>query len=586
MVQGIVSAIRDVDKREMIQVAMPIEFGNSGGPLVDLQGNVHGIINMKSAIEDRVGFAIPIERLRELRAAPNPVAIERWTRLGRINPDHWTPLANSDWQQQSGRIQAKGGGDGFGGRSLCLSLADVPKRPFEVAVDVRLNDPTGAAGLIFHSDGKDRHYGFYPSNGKLRLSCFLGPSVFSWQVLQEIDSPFYLPGQWNRLRVLVTEETIECFVNGERVMESKDRQLSDGKVGLAAFRGTEAEFRRFRVGEPSADEQLSDSARSLISEMLADPQRMHTISVEELRTLAGSSQASVQEMTRRAIELQRRADQLKNLAEDVRRVPVLTQLRALLDEQDDDDLFRGALLIAALDNPDLDVDAYQERVDQMAREIRKELDGEASEASRLSQLDAYLFQQNGFHGGRDEYYHPANSHLNRVIDDREGLPITMSILYMELGRRLGLNIEGVGLPGHFVVRYINEEGDQQLIDVFDRARRMSKADAMATVLQYAQRLIEDNDLRPQSTEEILVRVLRNLIGSATRQRDPEAILRYVEALVAIVPEEGEYRMMRAAARHQTNRDHAALEDLDWLIEHRPPGININEVRQMRDFLKP
>ncbi|MEZ6090943.1 MAG: transglutaminase-like domain-containing protein [Pirellulaceae bacterium] len=201
----------------------------------------------------------------------------------------------------------------------------------------------------------------------------------------------------------------------------------------------------------------------------------------------------------------------------------------------------------------------------------------------IESIDAYLFQQNGFHGGRDEYYHPANSHLNRVIDDREGLPITMSILYMELGRRLGLNIEGVGLPGHFVVRYINEAGDQQLIDVFDRARRMSKADAMATVLQYAQRLIEDNDLRPQSTEEILVRVLRNLIGSATRQRDPEAILRYVEALVAIVPEEGEYRMMRAAARHQTNRDHAALEDLDWLIEHRPPGININEVRQMRDF---
>ena len=97
-------------------------------------------------------------------------------------------------------------------------------------------------------------------------------------------------------------------------------------------------------------------------------------------------------------------------------------------------------------------------------------------------------------------------------------------------------------------------------------------------------MIDENDLRPQSTEEILVRVLRNLIGSASRQADLEAMLRYVEALVALVPDDGEYRMMRAIARHETDRDHGAIEDLDWLIDRRPPGININEVQQMRDFL--
>ena len=63
---------------------------------------------------------------------------------------------------------------------------------------------------------------------------------------------------------------------------------------------------------------------------------------------------------------------------------------------------------------------------------------------------------------------PANSYLNRVIDDREGIPVTLSVLYMELGGRLGLDIRGVGLPGHFVVKHVPGEGDEQLIDVFER----------------------------------------------------------------------------------------------------------------------
>ena len=86
-----------------------------------------------------------------------------------------------------------------------------------------------------------------------------------------------------------------------------------------------------------------------------------------------------------------------------------------------------------------------------------------------------MFKQNGFHAGRSEYYHVANSHLDRVIDDREGLPITMSILYMELGRRLEMRIDGVGLPGRFIVNHVisDKDDDNQLIDVFDGGKLLS-----------------------------------------------------------------------------------------------------------------
>ncbi|QDV66382.1 Putative serine protease HhoA precursor [Rosistilla carotiformis] len=584
VVQGIVSAIRDVDDRQMIQVAMPIEFGNSGGPLVDAKGQVHGIINMKSAIQERIGFAIPIARLHELRARPNPVVIDRWARLGRLDEKRWTPQAGADWQRSSGMIQVRGSGGGIGGRSLCVSSLPVPAKPFEISVSVRLHDETGAAGLIFHRDAKDRHYGFYPSNGRLRLSCFLGPSVFSWQVLAEVDSPDFLPGQWNRLKVRIDDQGIKCYVNGKLAIESNDTQLTGGSTGLATFRSTSADFRQFRVGDISEDDQLAGPAQEWFAATASDPQKLDAVSQSELEMLADSRDASVLELARRAIQLQRQAKQMQKLAEDVRRVPVLRALGDLLTEEDEDDLLRGALLVASLDNPDLDIQAYLDRIDQMAGEIREGIAEDADPAARLKQLDRYLFEENGFHGGRDEYYHPANSHLNRVIDDREGLPITMAILYIELGRRLGLEIEGVGLPGHFVVRHIDGESEGQLIDVFERGERMSRADAARIVLQFSGRLLQDHDLRPQTTEDILIRVLRNLMGSAGRLRDSEAVLRYIDALVALRPEEGEYRMMRAAARHQTDRDHAALEDLQWLIQNQPPGIDIHEVQEMRDFL--
>ena len=589
LVDGIVSAVREVQGQKLIQLAIPIEKGNSGGPLVDRDGRVLGIVNMKSAIEDNLGFAIPIEQLELLRDNPNPVSMNRWVRLGTINGERWQPIMGATWQERGGIVSARGMGKGFGGRSLCLSQQEIPKTPFEIAVLVKLDDESGAAGLAFYSDEKDKHYGFYPSNGRLRLTCFKGATVYSWQVLEEIESEFYLPGQWNRLRVRVEENQIQCFVNGHLVVTTKDKQLTTGKVGLVKFRNTNPDFKRFAIGENLEPTVVSKQMAKWLDRLDQRKIDLEQVKSSQVQQLGQSSDASVRELMRRATILDNESKQMRRLAEDLKRVPTLAQLKELYVDANEnkDRLLTATLLVAQLDNPDIDISFYKNRVDVMAGEIRADLEKDADQVTRRKALDNYLFKQNGFHAGRSEYYHVANSHLDRVIDDREGLPITMSILYMELGRRLEMRIDGVGLPGRFIVNHVisDKDDDNQLIDVFDGGKLLSKADASELVREFANRTLQLNDLRAQDDREILTRVLSNLMGIATRNEDLESMLRYIEAMVVINPEAVDFRMMRVQLRGMTDRKSRAIEDIDWLLEKAPEGIDYDRLEAMRSSLQ-
>jgi S1-C subfamily serine protease len=119
IVAGRVSALREMNGIEMIQLALPVEPGNSGGPLLDLEGRVHGIVSMKSLVTPNLGFAVSVARLRSLLDRPNPVSMDRWLTIGAIDPAQWTPIGGARWRQRAGRISVGGAGNGFGGRSLC-----------------------------------------------------------------------------------------------------------------------------------------------------------------------------------------------------------------------------------------------------------------------------------------------------------------------------------------------------------------------------------------------------------------------------------------------------------------------------------
>src|SRR6266545_2808792 len=467
VVSGVVSGRPKIEGRPMIQVAMPIEQGNSGGPLLDMHGRVRGIITLKAQVTPNLGFAVPVNARHNLMKKPDPVLIARWSTIGTLNPEEWAVVFEGRWRQRTGTITADGMGTGFGGRSLCLAKKEAPPVPYEVAVTVRLADEAGAGGLVFHADGRDKHYGFYPSAGKLRLSRFEGPDVYSWKVLHNEASPHYRPGDWNTFKVRVEKEKILCYVNDHLVLESTDQGLTSGKVGLAKFRNSHVEFKHFRVGAKLPPMTPPAEVVARVTKMAAEIAPQGPPKAGHVDQVLKDAPASLTALRERARLLEQQAAQLRELAVLVHHRTTLTELERVTRGKDENiDLIHAALLLARMDNEELEVEMYRNQVDRIAREIAAALPKGAGEKEKLAALNKDLFAGRGFHGSRGDYYNRANSYLNEVLEDREGLPITLSLLYMELGRRLGLKIEGVSLPGHFVVRHVPAKGKPQLIDVF------------------------------------------------------------------------------------------------------------------------
>jgi S1-C subfamily serine protease/regulator of sirC expression with transglutaminase-like and TPR domain len=574
VVAGVVSARREVEGQKLIQLALPVEPGNSGGPVLDRAGRVQGIVSLKSAVDQNVGFAVEVNSLKRLLEKPNPVPIARWLTIGALDAKIWKPLFGATWRQRAGRITVEGTGQGFGGRSLCLHQVRPPEIPFELAVSVRLDDEAGAAGLVFAADGGEKHYGFYPTAGRLRLTRFEGADVFSWHVLAEKSTPHYRPGEWNTVGVRLEKGKITGSVNGHTVIEWEEDGTFAGTVGLAKFRDTKAQFKQFRVGGklakgPQSADDLADVEKAIDKLLVGDAN--------------GSAAADgVERLRRRADLLTRQAQRLREAADRAHGQRVCEELARVSKGEDKAiDLARAALVIAWLDNEELDVDAYVREVDRMAGEIQAALPAKADDGARLAALDKYLFQENGFHGSRTEYYHRSNSYLNEVIDDREGLPITLSVLYLELGRRLGLKIEGVGLPSHFVVRHVVEKSPPQLIDVFDAAKRLSRDDAAALVQQNAGVPLREEHLAAMPKRAILVRVLNNLLNLAQSERNLPRMLRYLDAMLVVAPDDVSIRGMRAMVRLESGRRDDGVADLDWIIEREPKNIDLERLRELR-----
>jgi len=586
VVSGVVSsAKREIDGRPMIQLAIPIEPGNSGGPLLDMYGKVHGILTMKSLLSQNVGFAVPINLLKPLIKKPNPIPMSRWLTIGMLDSAEWKTVFDARWRQRAGRIVAEGLGTGFGGRSLCLSRQATPPVPYEVAVTVKLDDEAGAAGLVFYADGGDKHYGFYPSAGKLRLTRFDGPDVFTWKILKQEPSAYYRPGDWNTLKVRLEKERIRCYVNDHLVAESKDTGLTEGQVGLAKFRETRAEFKDFQVAKQIRGARLSAQLVERIDRTIAKGAPQEPAQAELIDALTPEAAASIAVLREHAQRLDQQAAQLRELALAVHQKRTQADLLHVLQSKDEAiDLVHAALLVAKLDNDELDVEAYRRDIDSMARELNAAIPKDANEKAKLAALNKYFFEEHGFHGSRTDYYSRANSYLNEVIDDREGIPITLSVLYMELARRIGLKVVGVGLPGHFFVRHIPPKGEPQLIDVFEGGQALSEADARRRVKLVTGEPAKDEQLAAVGKKLVIVRMLHNLMGTTREDGDVKGALRYLDAILAVAPEASDDRLMRAAARFQDGNRRGALEDVDWILEHRPDGVILERVIDFRRVL--
>jgi regulator of sirC expression with transglutaminase-like and TPR domain len=587
VVTGVSGVRKDYEGMDLIQLAMPIEQGNSGGPVLNMAGEVVGLVTLKSIKTDNLGFAVAANGLKPLLEKPNPIAMSKWLTIGVLNSRLWEPPQDEmHWSQRSSRIRVEGAGSGFGGRSLCLWRAEPPQVPYEVAVSVKIEEEDGAAGLAFHSDGEDRHYGFYPTSGSLRIARFDGPTVYSWNVLQNKRTRAWRPGDWNDLKVRVTQDGFECFCNGERVFESDDTTYTRGRIGLVKFRHTTAEFKQFRYANelPSLlpeDEVISEILAAVDELPAARPPRGKL--VEELLEKGRGVPAVLEAQAR---ELEERAARLRQLSSAVHEQRVRDELlKVLAPKSESVDLLHAALLLSALDNDEVDVELYRQQVDAMADEFLATLPQDADHESRLKAFNRWLFEEQGFHGSRTNYYSAANSYLNEVIDDREGLPITLSVLYIELGRRCGLDVVGIGLPGHFVVQVRGDEGQGKLIDPFDRGDELTELEATLLINSATGRDWDDRYLEPQSPRDIVSRMLRNLLNVANSESDSESALRYVNTLLALNPESPADRLFKAVLCLNTGRIDEGLAEVDWVVERQPDGVLMEQVHRLRTALE-
>jgi regulator of sirC expression with transglutaminase-like and TPR domain len=235
----------------------------------------------------------------------------------------------------------------------------------------------------------------------------------------------------------------------------------------------------------------------------------------------------------------------------------------------DVDLAEASLLIAGEEYPDLEPGRYLARLDEMAAALgRRAGDSGAEEA--VVALNRLLFEQEGFHGNTEDYYDPRNSFLNDVLDRRLGIPISLCTVYMEVGRRAGLSVEGVSLPGHFVVR-LSSPAAPVLVDPFHGGTLLTLEDCQRRLDRiYSGRLrLAPAMLAPCGHKSILSRMLHNLKGIYVKAGDYVRALRAVEMLRSLDPESAEELRDRGVLYAALDCFAVAAADLEGYLALRP-----------------
>ena len=246
------------------------------------------------------------------------------------------------------------------------------------------------------------------------------------------------------------------------------------------------------------------------------------------------------------------------------------------------DLAGAALQIASEEYPDLDLASYLARLDRLAERAAGQLSlsVEPDVIDRLDGINRTLYREEGFSGNADIYYDPRNSFLNEVLDRRTGIPITLSIIYMEVGRRLGLDIRGVGLPGHFLVKCL-AAGGEWLIDPFFGGKTVTEAECRQRLkrLHGEKFSFHPSFLDCVSKRQILGRLLANLKMIYLVQRDFARALNVIEKIILVFPEAAGEIRDRGSVSFRLQRFSAAIGDWNRYLAMKPQASDIQEVKQ-------
>jgi regulator of sirC expression with transglutaminase-like and TPR domain len=243
-------------------------------------------------------------------------------------------------------------------------------------------------------------------------------------------------------------------------------------------------------------------------------------------------------------------------------------------------LVRGALLIAKEEYPDLDVEAYLDRLAAMAREAEPIVHAGEGTVERIQLLSHYLFEQKGFEGNREAYSDPRNSFLNEVIERRLGIPITLSVVYLEVGRRLGLNLYGISFPTHFLVKAVDERGEL-VIDPFYGGSILTLEDIRARLAQIYGQPVELHPamLKPVGARAILARMLQNLKEIYLKAGDLNRALGGLDRILMLNPRALDELAERADLYERMECFKAALDDFQSFLSIAPEHPKADTARE-------
>ncbi len=227
------------------------------------------------------------------------------------------------------------------------------------------------------------------------------------------------------------------------------------------------------------------------------------------------------------------------------------------------DLAKAALAFARTKYPDLDIEEYLNALDTMAEEVRERLIEERYPLKVIKTINNYLFNDLGFEGNTRDYYDPRNSFLNDVIDRRTGIPITLSIIYLEIAKRIDFPMVGIGMPGHFIIRPEFENAGI-FVDAFNQGEILFEQDCQERLQQVYQQPVklEPRFLAPISNREILVRMLTNLKMIYLHQREFDKALTTIDAILILVPDNPNELRDRGLLYYELNEWSKAVPDLE------------------------
>ncbi|MGY8799085.1 MAG: SirB1 family protein [Longimicrobiales bacterium] len=250
------------------------------------------------------------------------------------------------------------------------------------------------------------------------------------------------------------------------------------------------------------------------------------------------------------------------------------------------DLARAFLLVAKEEYPQLSVELYLARLDQLAEEVKDRLADETAPLIVLSEVVDTLYRRRKFNGNREAYYDPRNSFLNDVLDRGTGIPLTLGVVLLEVGWRLGLPLEGVSFPGHFLIRF-NGEAMDLLLDPFDggKARFEDEAQELLDRVYGGMVRLQDAFMKTADRRNMIVRLLTNLKGVYVNVGDNKRALAAVERILMVTPTAPAENRTRGVLLARLGRRDEAAEQLERYLRVSPSAADSKTVSAMLKDLR-